>query len=71
MLDIVNVTAHRISPGNTFAALLLSLTTWQARGLLSLALLDPRTVYRNRAPTERLHGICCVHSDGTSITDMI
>jgi hypothetical protein len=62
---------HRISPRNTFAALLLSLTTRQARGLLSLAFLDTRIAHSNRSPGERLNGIRCVHNDGSLIASMI
>ena len=68
---MVNMFAHRVSPGNTFAAFLLGFTTRQASDLLSLAFLDPRAVYRDRMPAERLHGICCVHNDGASITSNV
>ena len=71
-IDIIRAAMYDFSPRNTFAALLLRLTTRQARGLLSLTFLDPRTVRCIRVPAERLDGICCVvHGDGTLIVDLI
>jgi hypothetical protein len=71
MLRNIDAALHCILPRNAFAALLLRLTTCQARGLLSLILWDARIVSSIRNHTTRFHGIFCVHSGGVLIVSMI